>query len=367
MHDIIYHFPSAAYLLFVIPLLFALFWVLFAYRQQKLDQYAPQMLVDKLINPRSTAKFWMKAILIALVWFFAVLALMQPMGYGKYPLETVQQNTIKPNRRKPPSQKITLLVDASASMSVADLASNKTRLEVAKEIADQIIGNLQGETVALYSFTSDLNQLAPSTLDYLYVRLMLRETKINEGGTPGTDFTEVLKELSQQYEEGSDAIGNTIVILSDGEDTKIESLKGTDRQGAMESLLNTIKFEDQPNFKLFTIGIGSRDGGIVPGILYEGKPVTSRMDEELLKALSKKGKGEYFNANGRSPYALAEEFTSQFKKAPETRAGTESQVTKAPDLIHDLYYQYPLGIAILLLMMFMITPETKRHAIHAKE
>ena len=85
------------------------------------------------------------------------------------------------------------MLDTSASMSVEDTRQKNTRLEVAKEIIDEMVQKLDGQNVALYSFTSALTPIVPLTLDYLFTRLMLQDVHLNYGEVAGTDLFESLE------------------------------------------------------------------------------------------------------------------------------------------------------------------------------
>ena len=72
-------------------------------------------------------------------------------------------------------------------MAVVDTRVGESRLDYAKEIIDELVSQLDGEEVALYSLTSEMTLLVPPTNDYLYLRLMLHQVGYNEGDVYGTD------------------------------------------------------------------------------------------------------------------------------------------------------------------------------------
>ena len=347
--DILYQFPSAAYLIFLILLFLGIYWYLFLYLEKKKHDFASINLWKDLIRGRSPAIFWVKTSLFCLAWVFLTLALMDPVGYGRYLSSDKKESSERIHKRKP--HEITLLIDASASMGVGDLPNQKKRLDVAKEIADELISGLQGESVSLYAFTNQLLQLSPPTYDYLYVRLMLRQLQINEAGTAGTNLVETFAQMRKQYDGESNAVEKSLILLSDGGDTSLESLKGAERQKKIDLLQKTIqKMNEENHVRLFVVAVGSERGGIVPNVTFEGKPVLSRLERPLLKAITDAGRGKLFEASGQSMRALAKEIAFDYKQE-----ATVVQSSKAsPDLIHDRFYQFPLGIALLLLAVKLL-------------
>lgn len=206
--DLTYDFPQAAFALFIGFLLLWLFWILFNYRKEILTTFADPSVLTKIMMPRSTKTYWMKAFAAIGTWLLCVLALMQPKGNAHYAEESLnlpeqsKQNNIPEEQLvkiRKRAHEVIFLIDASASMSVPDSRS-RTRLDFAKEIADQIVTLFNGETGSLYAFTSQTIPLSPSTSDYLFLRLMMRQIQINEEGTVGTNIIEALSEMQKVFQ-----------------------------------------------------------------------------------------------------------------------------------------------------------------------
>jgi len=356
-----YEFPQAAYLLFGSALLLCLFWILFQYRKKRLDQFAPISIASKILIPRSPWIFWSKAIALALAWILAVLALMQPKGNAHYPAAELarKQEPVGGLRRN--AHEIIFLIDASASMSVSDSRNGKPRLEYAKEIAEELMSRLTGETGALYAFTSAVAKLSPLTSDYLFLRLMLREIQINEGDVAGTDLLEALSAMRKQYFNTPSPVLKTLILFSDGGDNYLETLQGQARGQAMQALVDQVSNAQEESLRVFTIGMGTKKGQVIPGMLYEGHPVKSALDEELLQKISKEGRGNYYFANALSAPELAEDLLSQLQKDPAYFPEKElyaSPVKASENVVYDLYFQLPLGFAIVLFALALMWPDS---------
>lgn len=325
LHDTYYAFPQASYLLiFLFPIL-ALFWALFNYRNKILQQFATETIV-----PRSTLIFFVKVIALCLSWIFATIALMQPISYGTYP-EAMSSLKQKPHA-------IILLIDTSASMSVDDMRSGQTRLDVAKEVAEDIVNKLDGQLVALEAFTSEVTPLSPLTTSYTFVVNMIKKMQINTGGVPGTDLLDALKSMREKYFSLSKDLKKTLLIFTDGEET---------RSGvSQKEILDLVSDADENNLKIVVVGTGTTQGKTIPNIMYEGKPVVSKLNEELLRKLGKK----YYYANDYAAINLAEEISRDLTEK-------ESQTYATDDKVHDRYFQIPLAIAIFFLLINLFFPD----------
>lgn len=374
LQDVSFAFPQAAYLLLGTFALIWLFFRLFHARQQSLNIFASPTLLRTLQIPRSTVLYTAKGGAICLAWIFATFALMNPQGTGEYPVELTQiskadsKKEMKVKKRMKPHEVI-LLIDASASMSVKDTRTGTTRLEVAKEIADEIVSRLKGETVSLYAFTSEVSQESPGTIDSLFVRLMIRQILINEGGSEGTNLLKALEFMNKKYTSAEKSPKQkTLILLSDGGDTHIESLQGTERTQAIHNLLSTLNESEKNRMRVFTIGIGSIQGSAIPNMTFEGKPVQSALDEEILRQISQKGHGKYYKASELSRLDLAANLINTMgQNIPtlEEETTLNLAIQDQDNLIKKLYYPIPLTLAILFLIFALILPDTIQRSVYA--
>lgn len=362
--DLTYDLPQAAFALFAVFFILWLFWILFNYRKVVLSQFADPAILEKIMVPRSSKQYWLKALALMGGWLLCVLALMQPKGNAHYPEENLtlpqkipQENLAKVRRR---AHEVIFLIDVSSSMAVTDSRTGSSRLDFAKDIADQIASKLKGETGSLYAFTSEVAPLSPSTTDYLFLRLMIRQMRLNEGDIPGTNIREALVEMRKKYFSSPTPKLKTLVLLSDGGDTHVESLQGEPREQALNEILDLIQDAESLHLRVYTIGLGSVEGGEVPNLKYEGKSVHSAIDEEILKKIARRGRGIYYPAREYTAIALANELTLAMRQDnPFLEAQTVIQSltsTKKDNRVFDLYYQFPLGLAILLIAYVLIWP-----------
>ena len=371
--DLTYDSPYWAYLLLAILAILGLFWMLFQFRQRVLAPFMQESALKAIVITRSNSLFWLKAVSFCLAWIFAAIALMQPKGNGRYPeevnpqKENIQTAPVKFLRK---AHDVIFLLDASASMEVTDTRLGNSRLSYAKGIIDTMMDLMAGENVSLYVFTSQVSTIVPPTLDYFYLRMMLEQVKTNEGDVFGTDLDEAMAFVHDEIlaKESKQKL-KTLIILSDGEDNQFEDLKDETRDNYLKSIVSKIKDAADFNTRVFSIGIGSREGGIIPDLKYQGQPVHSSMDDVILKALSHDGRGKYYQANEYTPLLLATDLFQHMKQDnPYLDAATVTNARALKeDLIYDLYYQFPLGIAVFFLWLAIRLPSVALSAVSNDE
>lgn len=359
-----YETPQFAYLSWMAIPFFFLFWNLISYKRKTIKQLLGSELVPDLLSTRSSKITWVKTICFCLAWILASFALMQPKGnphYPEYPLKGDQNEITKRKesgevvkmRRIP--QNFIFLIDTSTSMAVKDTRGQLSRLDTAKEFVNEMVSQIGGDNAALYSFAGDLSTLVPPTYDHLFLRLVLNHLTINEGGIAGTNFANALEKLKKKFWIDSDQRHFTVIILSDGEDTVLEpeTIK-------IEHILEPLKNPLDTHLRVFTIGIGSKEGGQIPSTEFQGQPTISKLNENLLKQISLSGQGKYYSASNTSPLETAqlilgsvEEDIQKIDTSNNHRHSDLSSATQEP--MYDLYFQIPLGIAILLLLITLYT------------
>lgn len=356
--DLFYGFPAAAYLLLFLTLIILLFWGLYHAREKALNSFLSKDNLKLLLNPRPKSLYLTKAIIFCFVWLLATFALMEPKGNGHYLKgEKVKQEKGLNSLKKLKAHDLIFLIDASASMSINDSPSQKTRLEFAKEIVDEIASELKGENASLYAFTSVATKMSPPTPDLFFVRMMLRQISINEGAVPGTDIYTSLKKIGERYFKPSKLKLTTLIMLSDGGDTKLTSTTGENRENALNQILGLVSNPESLNLRVFTIGMGSSTDEIIPDVQYQGKPVYSKLESEVLKRLSEKGRGSYYEANNQTPFNIAKDL---FKQMSQDDAYLKDDLNDKPApkelLIYQLFYQIPLALSLILLSLYIIFP-----------
>lgn len=349
--------PEIALLLLALPLLFFFYWLLYHYRQKAISQIADAALLSQVLIPRSKSIYWSKCMAFTIAWIAGTLALMQPRGNAHYPSGHAQE---KKNEQRLKSQEVILLIDTSSSMDIADSRNGMARFDYAKDIADQLVSSLKGESVSLFGFTSEVTPLSPATMDYLFVRLMLRQMQINEGGVAGTNIVKALQDLHTYVLSLPPGRLKRIILMSDGGDTALDAMPDSEREKTISSLLDLFDNAPSLNLHIDTIGLGSHQGGVVPNVTYQGNPVYSTLEEELLKRIARRGNGLYIEANAMPSPDIADRLALKLQEdaahAPAIAAMPLTSQTKV--VLYDDYYQIPLALAILSLFFAIVWPNT---------
>jgi len=361
--DLYYAWPKGIYLAPIIALFAICFWYLFSFRKKASKLFSSAKFVK-----RSKALFWIRALFLSLSWIFATFAIMKPLGNGHYVEGKMPQNTKDVNANlKRKAHDVIFLIDASASMAAKDARLGQSRLDNAKEIANEILASLNGESATLYAFTSQVELLSPLTLDSFFIRLMLNQLSINQGGTTGTNLVEAIASMKKAFFSKPSPKLKTLIVISDGGDTFIESLEGQEQKKAIESLGNLVENADSLQLRVYTVGIGSSSGAIVPEVSYNGSQVTTKLQAAPLKRLAEKGRGRYYEAEKFSSLAIADSIHEQMMQDPpyyskenELVAGSLLQaLIEDSNIIYTRYFQWPLALAIFFLILGIFLPQTR--------
>lgn len=364
--ELFFNWPQAAILfLLLIPILTAQFFLI-RYRKKQQAAYAPRETLSRLMIPRSFLFTLTKIGGWLLIWGLACVALMEPFGNIRYP-SAQAQNPSAESQFKPyfTPHEVIFMVDTSASMGVPDGYDGETRLEEAKIIMEEIVRQLSGQTISLYAFTSELSAVVPPTLDYLFVRLSINELHLDEGDVGGTRFAPTLKSLQQDAFPQPSPKRYSVIMLTDGGDTQLETLKGDAREKENQAILTAISNPLALHLRLFTIGVGSEKPQAIPHVTDGGKPVSSKLEPDILKELAAKERGKFYAAAEWTSWDLAQELKKEIGEDPLIYSGElppERQVTQArqEEAIVDWYYQIPLGLALLFYMINFLLPDVRR-------
>jgi Ca-activated chloride channel family protein len=242
---------------------------------------------------------------------------------------------------------IYVLIDTSKSMLVEDVAPN--RIGKTQKVIEELIDELDGDRIGFIPFASDAYIQMPLTDDYEMAKMFLNVIDTDMMGGGGSDIDAAVSFAIDAFKQ-SEAANKIIIVLSDGENPDLSN---------SESLS---QIEDQ-DMKVFTIGIGTEKGGLIPVYNEEntevssykqdedGNYVNSKLDASKLKALAAIGNGKYYHAT------LSGEEIDAFLTDISSLDRTTSRVEKIKE--YQQLYQYFLGAGLLLLMIAMAIPERK--------
>jgi len=298
-----------------------------------LEKVVAPRLRERLAGSVSVARRAVKAVLILSAFALAIVAAAQPR-YGFIQREVKQKG-----------RDIIVAVDTSRSMLATDIAPS--RLARAKLLTQDLVRLLKGDRVGLVAFAGSAFLQAPLTLDYTAVINSLDELDTNVIPKGGTNIAAAITIAGQAFGK---AEGQTraLVILTDGEELDADGITAA-KKAASEGI------------RIFTVGIGSAEGSLIPYRSEEGKqdfvrdvsgkPVQSRLDESRLREIAKET-GGFFVPIG--PDAAKE----IFQRGIEPMDLAETGVFAARQPLER--YQWPLGFAVAFLAIWLLLGERRR-------
>jgi Ca-activated chloride channel family protein len=318
---------QALWLLLTVPAAVLAYVLAFAQRRRLLARLGDAPLVAKMASEVSLTRKGTRAVLVVLALALAAVALARPQAGGRARLT------------KEPGLDMVVALDFSRSMLAKDVYPS--RLERAKRELEQLMDGLAGDRIGLVAFAGETLSYPPTT-DYAAVKLFWRDLNpwdMPVGGTAiGQALHASLDLLTRLRAHGGPSRAQVILLLTDGEDTDSEPLAMADEASKL-------------GVKVFTVGIGSRSGELIPeydetgkvtGYVKDadGKYVTSRLAEDMLVQIAQKTGGEYFHADPKR-FGVDE---IAHALAGLKRSENEARVVK----------QYDEAFEVLLLPVFLL-------------
>lgn len=323
------------WLLLVIPALIVLFVGLLFWRKSKQKQFASSTMLEQLTPDKSVFKPWLKFSLLLLAFVFLILALVNPKIGTK--METVTREGVD----------IVFAIDVSKSMEAEDVAPN--RLDKSKQLVTQIINNLASDRIGIIAYAGSAFPQLPITTDYASAKMFLQAMNTDMVSSQGTAIKEAI-ELSSTYFKEEDQTSKVLFIISDGEDHEGD-------------IGNVAKEAADKGIKIFTIGVGSLQGGPIPikrnGVVQtykkdqNGETVITKLNENTLIEIAEDANGEYIQGNVTN--VVLEKVTESLQKLDKT----EFEAKQFAD--YQSQFQWFLGLAILLILLdvFLLERKTK--------
>ena len=252
-----------------------------------------------------------------------------------------------PRRAATSSVDTVIALDVSQSMAARDVEPD--RLHVAQGAIELIGQQLAGGRVGLTLFAGSSVVRYPLTADTKIVGPALDTSGHGFHLNPGSSLRAALQGAALQFPiaDSSNQRAKAIVIVSDGEDPAPD-LPPLDAYLAR-------------NIHVFTLGIGTPEGGPVPvydakGLFQQmlvdpnGTQVTSRLADARLAKLASDGGGRYFRYDGA---ATARSLTDALRAIGAAPVPTESGVSPEDR------FQIFLGIALILLIVDWLIDERR--------
>lgn len=328
-------YSYSLFLLFLIPIL--IFFYIFIFKQKKkaLACFGNPELVKNLIASTSKTKQIIKTILILVSFFLLILALAGPQIGTK--LVQVKRKGLD----------IIIAIDTSLSMTAEDIKPN--RLTKAKMELETLIDQLQGDRVGIIAFAGTAFVQCPLTLDYRAAKMFLNLINTDLIPTPGTSIGDAIRLAIKTFSQ-KERKYKVLILLTDGEDHRSAPFKASDEA-------------KKEGIKIYTIGIGSPKGELIP--LYDekgeiisykkdkkGAAIMSKLDEMLLRKIALNTGGKYYRATAGELEVehLYKEISRLEKKELQSKFFSQ----------YEDRFQYFLAVCLILLFIELLLPIRKK-------
>lgn len=325
--------PAWFFALLILPVVAGLYAWAWKRNDALIAKVVAVRLRSQLAGAVSRGRRLLKAILVLLVLALAVVAMAQPQ-WGYVEREVKQRG-----------RDIIIAVDTSRSMLATDVSP--TRLARAKLVAQDLLKLVQGDRVGLIAFAGSAFLQAPLTLDQSAVLTSLDELDTTVIPKGGTNIAAAIRDAEEAFGKGE---GQTraLIILTDGEELDADGIAAA-KKAAAEGV------------RIFTVGIGSGEGSLIPVKREDGssdfvrdtsgKPVQSRLDETRLREIAEASGGFYEPLSGDVARTIFEKGILPLEMK-ETGEMTSRQPIQR--------YQWPLGFATALLALWMVLSDRRR-------
>jgi len=274
---------SYFYLLALIPVMAVAFLLVQLWKKRAQRRFAHGRMLKRLAPDRSNFKSGLKLLLLLLGISFLVLGLVNPKIGTK--METVKREGVD----------IVFALDVSKSMLAEDIVPN--RLEKAKRIISEVIGQLASDRIGIIAYAGGAYPQLPITTDYGAAKMFLQGMNTDMLSSQGTAIDAAIN-LASTYFDDSQQTNRVLFIVSDGEDHSENATIG-----AVETAV-------QNGIRVFTIGVGTEKGGPIPikrkGVVeslkrdMQGNVVITRMDPGKLSSIADNGGGKYIDGSNTS-------------------------------------------------------------------
>lgn len=318
------------YLLIILPVLVAGFYTFRFNYNKRLKKYGNLTILQQLMPLRSTFRPALKFYFVITTLGLMIFALARPQFGSK--LKEIKREGIE----------MVIALDVSNSMLATDITP--TRLDRAKQAINGLVNKMQDDKIGLIIFAGDAYTQLPLTVDYVSAKMFLTNISPDFVTKQGTAIGKAIDLASKSFTQTEES-AKVIVVISDGENHEGDAV-------------NAAKLADEKGIKIFTIGMGSTQGSLIPkkngsGFIEDkqGNPVTTRMNPEMLNQIATAGNGKYFTASSSNVHLG--DLYSELRKLE--KAEIETQIYSE----YDDQYAYFIALAILLLIIEIIIMERK--------
>ena len=314
--------PQYLWLLWLLPLLAALFWAAARNRRKRLECFGHLDVLRELMPDVSTGRVKLKFILFCTALALLILAAARPQLGSKLREEKSQ------------GVEMMLVVDVSNSMLAEDFEPN--RLERTKYAINKLFDGLHQDRVGLIVFAGEPKVQLPITSDYRMAKAFARRIDTSLADVQGTAVGKALEQALLSFSgETAESHSRVIILITDGENHEDDALEVA-RQAA------------EAGIRIYTIGIGTPEGAPIQinGEFIKdekGDMVVSKLDEKLLQQIAEITGGAYVRSTKQS--IGLDEIVRSINDMEQTEFSTVR--------FEEFNEQYPYLLAVALVLLLV--------------
>jgi Ca-activated chloride channel family protein len=328
---------AAPNMLWLVPMvvgpLILFFWWSWRRKQQLITQFISSRLLTQLKVGVSAARQKARMAMMVAAVVLLICALARPQ-WGLSSEEAHQRGL-----------DIVVAIDTSRSMLAEDVPPN--RLARAKLAAIDLVRRAKTDRLGLVAFAGTAFLQCPLTLDDAAFSQSVDSLDTHTLSQGGTAIAEAINEARKAFKSDGDN-HKVLVLFTDGEDQDTEAV-GAAEKAAKDGMI------------IFTVGIGTADGdqlrvrdarGRVETVKDEtGRPVQSKLNEDLLRQIATTAHGFYLPLTG------AKTMDVLYEHGLEPLPKTDNSVRMFQRYRERFYW--PLGLAMACLILEMFFPDRK--------
>ena len=321
--------PEWLHALWLLPLGAALFWWAEQRRRALISRIVAPKLRSLLAGSTSPFRRWLRAAcVLGALGLLAVTLAGPQLGY----------DTLEVPHR---GRDVIIAMDVSRSMLATDVAP--TRLQRAKLLAEDLVGELGSDRLGLVAFAGSAFLQAPLTLDHGAVLAAVDELDTDLIPKGGTNIAAAIRACEEAFGK-AEGFSRAIVIISDGEELDADGLEAARQAGAA-------------GIRIFTVGVGSEEGSEIPlgpGEFVRdqsGKVVQSRLDAARMREIAEVTGGFYVPLDEDAARLLSTDGIGRMQEVEMSASASRRPIER---------YQWPLGAAVALLCLQALVGERRR-------
>ncbi len=278
--------PYLLYLLWLIPLFAAFYWLARRSRKRRLTRFGKPAVLAHLMPDASKYKPAIKITLRLIAMAALIFVLARPRAGEKEHDETVA------------GIEVMIAFDVSNSMlaSSTDDAAGTPRIDRARLLLEKLLGRLDNDKVGLVIFAGSAKVQFPMTTDFYTAKMYLNELDPSMMAFQGTSIAEAIGMAVNGF-SSDENVHKAIILITDSEDHEGEAIEAA-------------KAAAEKGIQVDVVGLGSAKGAPIPVRGSRGEYLTDRNGQMVLTTLNEKLASEIAEAghgifvNGASSDAL---------------------------------------------------------------